>query len=718
MSDADRRSDAQPPKPAAQQLTPMPSLRRDLTIDLIDHARGGLPSAIVGDQIRASFFQLPWPESVIFLAWRDATTKEDLLHKLRHRFGLQPSTHDIDRVFGFALTNQLTQSDASGSWRQLSGLHEKNQRGVLTTMLHGYLFFRMPLVRPERALKAALPQLSFLFSRSFLILITSIAIIGLYLAARQWSAVTAAAADALQMQSLLLYAVVVLGLKACHEFGHALTTVRYGCRVPSMGIAVMLGTPVFYTDTTDSWRLSRKSERLAIVFAGVAAEAIVAACAILLWSFLDDGLLRNICFAISTASIALSIAINLNPFMRYDGYFALSDYLDVPNLQPRAFALGTWKLREFLFDLKHDPPEQLAARLHLFLIVYAALTAIYRLLLFLGIALLVYTVAGKAIGIVLGLFEIIVFIAQPIAKEFMTWWKLRDEIKRRARSARTGACLAATLAALLVPWLSTVEASAVQVAHQEEALYLPFAARIGTVLVASGQSVRAGDILFAADTSELEKNRERASLELRALEFQLARLQTSSREQQLRGIVASKLAQSREKLAAISRQMDMLVIHAPFDGRIVDLDSDIASGVWVNEKQPLARLISDDRSLVRGMLAEPDMMRVREGAKAVFIPDDIVQAPQPLILKSISAASDGSISEPMLADRNGGPIISHGERNKLQTRHGFFDVTFEEFPHTSNQVVRGVVWIDAQRVSPAFMLWRGVQRVFVREHGF
>ncbi len=105
--------------------------------------------------------------------------------------------------------------------------------------------------------------------------------IGIYFASRQWSAVASAMSEVMRLEGLALYAVAILGLKAVHELGHALTTVRFGCRVPSMGVAVMLGAPVLYTDTSDSWRLSRRSQRLAIVFAGVAAEMVVATAAAL-----------------------------------------------------------------------------------------------------------------------------------------------------------------------------------------------------------------------------------------------------------------------------------------------------------------------------------------------------------------------------------------------------------------------------------------------------
>lgn len=704
----------------ADQITPafLPKVRRDLLVDLAEDDRGALPSAIISDPVRGSYFKLPWPESGIFLSWQQSKSIAELGRCLHQNYGLTASPADISKVVDFAVANQLTETDASGSWQRYAGIQAAGKHGWLGTIMHGYLFFRMPLVRPEPWLTTMLPRLQFLYCKKFWIGIAAIASFGLYFAVRQWGSVVAATADALQMQSLALYGVAILALKGFHELGHALTTVRFGCHVPSMGIAVMLGTPVFYTDTSDSWRLSRKSERLAIVFAGVAAEAIIAAVAILLWSFLQDGMARSICFALSTASIALSIAVNLNPFMRYDGYFALSDYLEVPNLQPRAFGLGTWKLRELLFDLRHDPPEQLPERLQKTLILYAACTALYRLFLYLGIAALVYTFAGKAIGIVLGLFEVVFFILDPVARELMAWWKLRSEIRNRRRTAWTAAVSSISVVVMVVPWISTIDAPAVVVASKEQAIYLPFAARLSEVRVTEGQRVRAGDVLFAADASETEKNLEKASLELRTLAFQRDRLQSSVKELELSTVIESKLEQARENVAAIGRQKEQLVIRARFDGRITDLDSGISIGLWLNEKQPLARLVAEGKSAAHGMISDSDIARVREGATAVFVPDDAAAPSQRLLLTSISPAGDGSISEPVLADRHGGPVAADDKDGELIARQGYFDVTFAEFDHTTHQVMRGVAKIEAERISPAALIWRGIERVLVREQGF
>ncbi len=700
------------------ELALLPPLRRDLQIELVPVRGGGFPAVIVTDPVRGSYFRLAWPESGIILLWQEAGSVDELCRNLAATYGVAATADNIRAVAQFAFTNQLTETDQAGTWTSYAALRSAGRRGWFRTLIHGYLFFRVPVVRPEPLLRHLLPQLDFIFKRPFWLVLAALALLGAYLAARQWTAVVSALQDALRLEALHIYAVAVLCLKAIHELGHGLTTARSGCRVPTMGIAVMLGAPVFYTDTSDSWRLPKRSERLAIMFSGVAAEMIVATLAILLWSFLDDGLLRTICFALATTSIILSLTINLNPCMRFDGYFALSDYLGIPNLQSRAFGLAAWKLREVLFGLGHHPPELLPDRTVRILTTYAAFTAIYRFFLFLGIAAIVYVMFGKAFGILLGSFEIAVFIALPIARELSVWWRLRREIVARRRASRLAGVGASVVVLLFTPWLSTVEVQAVLTAEQEEAIYLPFPAKLVSIGVVDGQVVNQGDVLFQADAPDLVRQRNKAILEQRALEFQANRLNASDREREGRVIVESRLARAREKHEALERQIEQLVIRAPFAGKIVDLDPEISSGLWLNQKRALARVVSAQGTRVKGLVSDTEITRIPEGANAVFIPDDAAASRRSLVLTSIAAAADGRLAEPVLADRHGGSIPSGDEHGVLRARQGWFELTFEGPREHQGQVMRGVARVDADRVSPALLLWRQFARVLIREHGF
>ena len=703
---------------ARQEQEPLPRLRRDVQIELIAAPGDGMPAMVVVDPVRNNYFRLSWPESGILLLWQESTSVEEICATLSATYGLTTTPGEVAMVVQFAHNNQLTISGDGGNWQRYAALHASSQHGWIKSVLHGYLFFRIPILRPERMLRRLLPMFWFVYSRRFWSILAIVALIAVYLATQQWTAIISAVHDVLRLQDLHIYAAALFGLKALHELGHGLTTVRYGCRVPSMGIALIIGAPVLYTDTSDSWRLARRSERLAIVFAGVAAEMIVATLAILLWSFLPDGLSRQIWFALATTSLVLSLVVNLNPLMRFDGYFALSDYLDIPNLQSRAFDLGLWKLRAVVFGLGHPPPEVLPRRTQRILITYAVLTAIYRLIIFLGIAAVVYVVFGKAIGIPLALLEIGYFIVLPIVREFTIWWKLSPQIVASSRSKWTAGALAAGIAVLFIPWMSAVEVPAVLAAKDEEAIYLPFPTRLATIEVSEGQTVKKGDVLFTGDSSDLLKQHRKAMLDLRLQEIRFRRLHAYEEERQARIIIESDLARAREKVSAIERQLALLVLRAPFDGRVIEIDPEIAAGLWLNQKRPLARLTSAEGTRGMGLVSDIDVMRIKPGAAAVFVPDDAAAAKQEIVISHIAPAGHGQLAEPMLSDRYGGSVPSGEDSRGLRTRNGWFEVTFQSATSPAPQLIRGVARVAGERISPARLLGRQIARVLVREQGF
>ena len=99
-----------------------------------------------------------------------------------------------------------------------------------------------------------------------------------------------------------------------------------------MGIAFVVLWPMLYTDTGESWKLRSSRQRLAIASAGILCELSLAGLSTLGWALSDPGPLRNALLYLATTSWVLSLALNASPFMRFDGYFILSDLLDFPNL--------------------------------------------------------------------------------------------------------------------------------------------------------------------------------------------------------------------------------------------------------------------------------------------------------------------------------------------------------------------------------------------------
>jgi len=705
--------------PSAHAAEPLlPNLRKDIRLDDGGRDSYGQPVTLVIDPLRASYFRVSWPASGLLACWSDNMPVSVLAARVKQRFDLNLTASELDLLIKFLFNSQLTQLDENNSWGRYDMMVKAGQHSVLMSLVHNYLFFRVPLLRPDSALRRLLPKLSFIYTKAFFISYLVMVAVGLYLTSREWGAFEAMFWRMARLQSITLYAVVLLCLKAIHELGHALTTVKYGCRVPSVGLALMLGAPVFYTDTTDAWRLARRSQRLAIVVAGVGAEFIIAGMAIFLWPFLPDGLAREVCFAITTSALVTSILVNMNPCMRFDGYFAFSDILNIPNVQTHAFGLAKWKLREILFDLGRPPPEDFSPRIRTILIVYAWCVWFYRFFLFIGIAAVVYAMAVKILGILLGLFEIIMFVLKPIVNEIGEWARMRQEIIKSRRSLVSAAGLTGALALLFLPWVSIVEAPAVLASSNEGLIYARMPGRIKSVYAMSGQAVSAGDILFEMEAPELDTQKLKAQFELQSAEIQLGRINSVEKDMPSRLVIEQQVNRAHERLSAIKRLSENLVVRAPINGIVSDLDTNAQPGVWLGPKTELGRIISTEGVKIKAVVGEAELNRLKEGSAANFIPDDLNVPSMALRLMSIAPVNQANLTEFALADIYGGSVPVSEDHGKLLPRNAVFEVILAGDGPPPPAMQRGIVHIAAESTSPFMGIQRQVARVIVREQGF
>jgi putative peptide zinc metalloprotease protein len=704
--------------PAAPQL---PTLREELRIEPSAPLVNGAPSWTLFDPVRHAFFQLGRIEFQIFTRW--ANRSFDGLTDALASEGMEPEEVDaaVARVVDFSLTNQLTLAPMGDSVATFNGIREQQHRAWWKLLVDHYLYFRIPLVRPAAFLERTQKRVEAFYAPQMLWFFAGLALLGLYLVSRQWDAFIASFQYFFSWQGVAAYAVGLSVVKVAHELGHAYTATRFGCRVPSMGVSFLVMFPVLYTDTTGAWRLTSRRKRLAIDCAGVAVELMIASIATLIWVMLPEGTLRSTVFVLATSSWVMSLAINLNPFMRFDGYYVLADVLDVPNLQPRAFALGRWRLRELLFDLGDAPPEDVPQRLRRGMIVYAWMTWAYRLVLFLGIALLVYYMFFKALGIILFAVEMIVFVIRPFWNEFKVWGARKDDILRTRRGRMWPFVLIGLGLLLLLPLDRHVNAPAVLTPLDAAPLVAGDPARIAAVHVKPGQRVKAGDVLFELTAPELSARRAQQNARITQLDTQLARGASDERDLANRGILEGQLATEQAAVQGISRQEERLVLRAPVDGVVVDLMPDMHVGRWLGGNEALARVVTPGRYDIQAYVGEDDIRRIAPDAEATFVPDDPIQRSHRAKAVERSGSALQFLDQPMLASTNGGAVaVNEDGEKKLKPRAALYRVRLlaavDATPsRAAIQPVSGQVSISAPGESVVGQWARMLTRIVRRE---
>lgn len=704
---------------AAQPLR-LPPLREELALHPGPQAPDGAPTWTLHDPANHRFFRIGWPELEMLSRWHlgDAVS---IAAAVAAGTTIAATPGQVEAFAQFLWGNGLLQVQGDGALDRLKRLAAASRPHWLMWLLKTYLFIRIPLVRPDRFLTATLPLAGLFYTPAFLALTLIAAVLGGHLALRQWDAFLTTFLHFFSLEGAALAAVALTGAKVLHELGHAYTARRYGCRVPSMGVVFLVLWPVLYTDVSEAWKLPSRRQRLIIGAAGLTTELMLAAYATLAWSFLPDGPLRSAAFLLASSTWILTLAINLNPLMRFDGYFLLSDWLDVPNLQDRAFALARWRLRELLFGFGEPPPEVFPARTGRILLLYAYATWIYRFFLFLGIALLVYHVFFKLLGLFLMLVEIGWFIAKPIHAELRAWAERRREVRLNANVLGTLGALGLGLVLVLVPWRGDVSAPAVLKAAQQTQLFTPKGARLDEVRAAPGATVAAGDVLFRMASPDVVYELEQAQ---RKVEVLRARVQVQSLTRDLLEHAQAtwrELEAAQAQVTALSAEAARLEVSAPMAGTVVDMADPLTPGEWLREGTRLATLIDPHSSQIEAYLPEEDLRRVPVGAAARFLADSGGRHWVAARVVAIAAVSSRVLPEPSLASVHGGNVPTHqGRDGVLIPETPVYRVLLRpEHPLPAPaRVERGTVLLEGERESIAARLWRTAAGVLVRESGF
>ena len=698
----------------------LPPLRQELRIEPGTPLPSGAPGFILFDPLRHLFFQLGALEQRIFALWRGGDARVVLEALIAEGETPEDAEAAIDEVRSFVAHNDLVRDAPKQTVRGFATREVAARKIWWRWLLDHYLFIRIPLVRPAAFLARTLPRVRPIWSQTGVLVLLALALTGLLLISREWDAFAGSFATLATARGLIAYAAALVFVKCCHELGHAYTATRFGCRVPAMGVSFLVMVPVLYTDTSGAWRLRRRKHRLLIDSAGIGAELSVAAIALFLWPFLPDGAPRTAAFVLATTSIATSLLVNASPFMRFDGYYILSDLIGVPNLATRAFAMMRWRLREALFALGEAPPEELPTPLRRFMLVYSVITFAYRTSLYVGIALIVYHKFFKALGVILFAVEVCVFLARPIVAELRAWSARRPQILASRRARIVGAVAGCALVACFLPLDRSVSLPAVMTPMAEKPLVPADPSRVERALVRNGDHVTAGQPLVILSAPELALDEAQSRLRISQLESQISRGVADAQDLTDATVLQRDLLAERDALAGFARREAALVVRAPFDGVVVDLPDALGAGTWVDGHAPLLRVVVPGRYDVQAYAAEDQVGRLGVGTVGRFVPRDSGQRAWHVRLDEIGASAIATLDQPVLALSNGGPVMtSLDDKKQLVPKAALLRIHLvaeQGQTHGFPQPIAGRVVISARGDSLAAKLARAIGRVFVREN--
>lgn len=691
---------------------PTPPLREDLRLSEAGTGQHGDPAWVIQDTVINRFYRIGWLEFECLLRWGQSPRR--ISEQIAEQTALKPDARQVLDFRRFLEQNQLLRPGPEAVAR-LQGRSQGHSWMSWRWWLHHYLFFRIPLLRPQAHLARVARHLDWLFNPVTAWLVILLGLTGVVLVLHQWDTFASAVVESFSTEGLLSFALALIVAKTLHELGHALVATRLGLRVAHMGIAFVVMWPMLYTDTGESWKLRSARQRLAIASAGILTELGLAGLSTLGWALSDPGPLRNALLYLATTSWALSLALNASPFMRFDGYFILSDLLDFPNLHERASALARVALRRSVLGLAEPWPEPFAPARRRMLVAFAIVTWLYRLLLFFGIAVAVYLFFFKLLGIMLFAVEISWFIALPVWRELKHWWARRHDVVRGRRIVLATASIALLLV-LAVPWRTQVHARGVARAEQQLRVYAPYPALLQQVHAAG--MVQPGDALAVLDEPDIAARSQGNEASIRGYQERLAGLMADPSGLTQEAATRQRLSAQFEQVRAARTEMARLNLQAPFAGRWLDLNPEWRSGQWIGSRELIGVLIDPARWQVDAYANQEEVQRLSVGGSVRFYPEGQPTAIRGRVI-AIGTTRVNQLEHPVLSSRYGGPLNTVPRGEALVPAPALFHVLVQlDDAVPGLKETRGHLQIEAARRSLLAEASTRLFAVLLRESGF
>lgn len=714
----------------------LPSLREDIRIE-----QGGLdfnnhPSWVIHDLANNQFFHIGWQEYEMLSRWHIQDT-EAFLDNLKQTSLANVSELDLRELLAFLSQNCLIEQPYRLIKQRKAHRDSQQNTHWLLRLVKHYLFFRIPLVKPDGMLDKAYPYFRWLFSQGFFTFIVLMTCLELLMLSREWNTYKATFFQLFDVEFFIFYALSLVTAKVFHELGHALAVKRYGLHVPSMGIAFLVLFPMLYTDTSQSWKITYARDRIIVALAGVWVEFCLALLSLWLWFFMPQGPFKSVCFFLSSYSLLTTLLINISPFLRFDGYHVLSDLLSMRNLQTRSFALATWWLRECLFGLNNNAPEYFPPHKRRLLIIYAFLCWLYRFLLFLGIALLVYHLFFKVLGIFLFAVEIYFFILNPIINEIRQWLNMKNELTFNRHTLTSLTVATALFLLFVVPWKSTVSLPATLTLY-EKTYYSDLDGVVKKVHVHAGQIVSKGQTLLQLSSPKLDYELKKVNILISRHQWELRNIAVFQGQFYKQAILEKEIAALVSRRAFLLKKQQTLTVKAPFNGCITEVAPVVEEGTWVQQDQALLHLTAPAPLLAEGLANDDALRQLAVAQHGVFIPEELSVDTIPIAVQYIANGSITSLyqrnpefnkyqymgdklpREAYHASLWGGQVaVRDSARQQLTPEENLYRIVFSTTADPKlTHALRGTAKIDVGYYSLASQLLKKVFALILREFSF
>ncbi|WP_113911181.1 PqqD family peptide modification chaperone [Roseovarius dicentrarchi] len=663
------------------------------------------------------------PAAYMFIAQLDGgSTVDEVWRRLAESHALDaPGQDDVIQLLSQLHQSDLIQYPGTPDVADLLERHGKQARQVFTQNLTNPMSFRVPLWDPDRFLIATLPAVRWLTGWFGLFLWIMVVGAGLTVAAINWERLTGDLSGQLLSASNLIITLVSYPLlKALHELAHGWLLRARGGEVREMGIMFLVFFPVPYVDASTAAAFRSKWHRAAVSAGGIFVETFVAAIAVMVWASAEPGMVRAVAFNLVMVGGISTVLVNGNPLLKFDGYYVLSDVIEIPNLATRATRYWGHLVQRYIFGARQLKPGPATAGEKVWFLFYAPAAYVYRLIVMVGIALFV---AQKffVLGVLLACWSVFSSLIKPMAKNLrhvVTAPALR-KVRRRAMGWTFGSIAILLMLVLLVPVPLRTDTEGV--------IWLPEAAtlRAGTggflsddLTVSGGAVVAAGDLVAVLEEPRLHARL--AVLEARLGEATQRLAQAEAVERLRIEGARLDLEKTRAELSRERDRLSRLQVMARLDGAfrpsmpVADL-----AGRWLAEGDVLGHILPPRAEVARLVVRQDDIALVRDRLERIQLrlAGWMGARHDATLIRAVPQATF-QLPAPALGSAGGGRLLTDpADREGLQLlEQAFvFDVALPDALADAPFGARVYVRFDHGFEPASAQIWRRVRQLFLRQ---
>lgn len=631
-------------------------LRDDLTFHLQEYQ--GEPCYLIEDELNSKFYRLGISEyNLVSSLDGKITVGQAIAHNAAQMGGQAIKEQDAVTVCKWLIDTGLASTGASrSSGRLIESRQDRDGKKQLAQL--NPLTPKFPLFNPDRILWKLNVALGWLFSAASFFVWAAVVATGMFQIWSNWDMVISDGWTVFSADNWLWFGVTWIGLKLIHEIAHGIACKRFDGEVRQAGIVMILLIPLPFVDVTSSWRFRSKWRRIFVAAAGMYAEIFIAAVAAIVWSYADIGPLKQQAFNIMLAGSLTTLLFNANPLMRFDGYYMLSDWLEMPNLGTHGQQWSKWLGKKFYLGMEMKQPSWPEGKSWI-VGTYAVLALAWKVLICIGLSLAAERLIFGA-GIALAILSICFWVVWPVLK-LLKFVYIGPEIGQQPNPVRFTALTAACVATLwaggnFMPWYAQVVAPAV-VEFQEEADVRPTTGGfVAEVFVSPNEVVQSGQVLAMMENRELETDIRHLVIE-RQLTIARARQYRDGEDLAAFDIERESLASIETRLANRIQELRDLEIIAPRDGIVVADDLDSMQNTFVSAGAKFCSVASNERKEIHGLIAQENFetFKAHEGQKVlvrVWGSGRSISA----TLKQVNPRASVQLANAALASTAGGPL--------------------------------------------------------------